>query len=553
MKLTDLPDSNENLESEDKVSKEWLQKGYELPQYSRKDIKKLTLEEPTWLHFGAGNIFRAFPAAALQRILDQKQYHKGVVVCETFDEEIIDKVFHPYNNLSLLVVLKADGNLEKKVIGSIMESFTLDDKEKGHTKGNSRIKEIFMNPSLQMVSFTITEKGYRIKDAKGDYLPIVKEDLKDSTLNPKHLMGKITALLYQRYLSSATPIALVSMDNCSHNGEILYEAIFEYAKTWTNLGYVPKEFLEYVMDSNQVAFPWTMIDKITPRPDENVRNRLEADGFYDTDIIITNKNTYTAAFVNAEETEYLVIEDHFPNGRPPLEYGGIMFADRETVNKVEKMKVGTCLNPLHTALAIYGCLLSYQTIYEEMKDPLLVKLVEQIGYVEGMPVVVDPGIISPKEFLTKVITERLPNPYLPDTPSRIATDTSQKLSIRFGETLKAYVDENLDVEDLIGIPLVLAGYCRYLVGKNDKGEPFSLSPDPLLEELSEYMKQISLEKNDYKEGFLKPLLVREDIFGLNLYETSLGKKIESIFFELCNGIGAVANTLEKYLCPLKNQ
>ena len=91
---------------------------------------------------------------------------------------------------------------------------------------------------------------------------------------------------------------------------------------------------------------------------------------------MTSKNTYVAPFVNAEETEYLVIEDAFPNGRPKLEKGGLMFTDRETVDKVEKMKVCTCLNPLHTALAVFGCLLGYTKISDEMKDPQLVKLVD---------------------------------------------------------------------------------------------------------------------------------------------------------------------------------
>ena len=78
---------------------------------------------------------------------------------------------------------------------------------------------------------------------------------------------------------------------------------------------------------------------------------LEKDGFEDTDLIITNRNTYTSPFVNSEETGYLVIEDKFPNGRPPIDKAGILFTDRETVDNVEKMKVCTCLNPLHTALA----------------------------------------------------------------------------------------------------------------------------------------------------------------------------------------------------------
>ena len=53
-----------------------------------------------------------------------------------------------------------------------------------------------------------------------------------------------------------------------------------------------------------------------------------------------------------------------------------MFTSRETVEKVERMKVCTCLNPLHTALAVYGCLLGYTKISDEMKDADLVKLVE---------------------------------------------------------------------------------------------------------------------------------------------------------------------------------
>ena len=99
------------------------------------------------------------------------------------------------------------------------------------------------------------------------------------------------------------------------------------------------------------------------------------------------------------------------------------------------MKVTTCLNPLHTALAVYGCLLGYTLIADEMKDPDLKRLVERIGYTEGLPVVTDPGIIRPEAFLKEVLEQRLPNPFMPDTPQRIACDTSQKVPIRFGETV----------------------------------------------------------------------------------------------------------------------
>ena len=121
-----------------------------------------------------------------------------------------------------------------------------------------------------------------------------------------------------------------------------------------------------------------------------------------------------------------------------MEKAGLYFTDRETVDKVEKMKVCTCLNPLHTALAIFGNLLGFTLIADEMKDEDLVKLVNILGYKEGLPVVVDPKILSPKAFIDEVVQKRIPNPFMPDTPQRIACDTSQKLSIRFGETIKAY-------------------------------------------------------------------------------------------------------------------
>lgn len=530
----------------------WREKGYELPEYDRAKLRKEAKENPTWIHFGAGNIFRGFPAAALQKILNNGEYDKGIIASEGFDYEIIEKAYRPYDDLSLLVVLKSDGNIEKKVIGSVIESIVAD---AGRENEWERLKEIFRKPSLQMVSFTITEKGYSLVDSGGGYLKIVEEDFKRGYRKPVHIMGKITALLYERYKGekdalrpARLPLALVSMDNCSHNGDRLHEAVTAYAKHWIENGFMDKEFMDYIYDRNKVAFPLSMIDKITPRPDSKVKKLLEEDGFEDTDIIITSKNTYTAAFVNAEETEYLVIEDAFPNGRPPLHKAGIIFADRETVDRAEKMKVCTCLNPLHTALAIFGCLLSYKTIWEEMRDPELKKLVYKIGYDEGMPVVINPGVLDPNEFIKTVLEVRFPNPFMPDTPQRIATDTSQKIPVRFGETIKAYYASNrLNVTDLTFIPLTIAAWCRYLMGIDDQGNPFMPSPDPLLKELQGYIEGVKLGDKNFKKDLLKPILSNEKIFAVNLYEVGLGEKIEGMFGELIAGKGAVRETLKKYL------
>jgi len=79
---------------------EWEAKGYELPKYDIAAVAKKTHDEPTWVHFGAGNIFRAFPAAILNDALNTGKYDRGVIVAESFDYEIIDKAYRPYNNLS---------------------------------------------------------------------------------------------------------------------------------------------------------------------------------------------------------------------------------------------------------------------------------------------------------------------------------------------------------------------------------------------------------------------------------------------------------------------
>jgi len=523
----------------------WLNAGYQLPEFDIEKVRENTRKAPTWIHFGAGNIFRAFTARAQQKILNEGKSDKGIIVAEGFDYEIIEKIYRPYDNLSLLVTLKADGSIEKTVVASIVESLIVDPDNK---EDWNRLKEIFKGPSLQMVSFTITEKGYSLKDGKGQYFPWVLEDFEKGPGNPKSYLGKLVSLLYERYKAGRLPLALVSMDNMSHNGIKLYGAVMEYVEEWIKNSLVEKGFQDYVQDEKTVSFPWTMIDKITPRPDDSVKEILKKDGFGDVEGVVTSKNTYVAPFVNAEESEYLVIEDSFPNGRPNLEEGGIIFTDRETVDKVEKMKVCTCLNPLHTALAIFGCLLGFKQISEEMKDPELRKLVEGIGYKEGLPVVVNPGIIDPKEFLDEVIKIRIPNPFMPDTPQRIATDTSQKLPIRFGETIKAYMARaDLKVEDLKLIPLVLAGWCRYLMGINDNGEPMELSPDPLLHEVTKYVFTIQLGDKGPFHQELKPILSNKSIFGVDLYEAGLGEKVEGYFQELVAGKGAVRNTLKKYL------
>jgi len=533
--------TNESL----KDSAFWSKAGITLPRFDRNTMIAATTAAPQWLHFGAGNIFRAFPAALAQSLLEQGLSKTGVVVADRYDKETIAKCFSPFDNLSLLVTLKSDGSTDKKVIASVSSVLAMGEEF-------AELKKIFATPSLQMVSFTITEKGYNVNGPDG-LLPDIAEDIKNGPGSPKSYMGRIAALCHERFARGALPLAMVSMDNCSHNGDRLFASVETFASGWVQNGNAAAGFLDYVRNKQKLSFPWTMIDKITPGPDAGVRDTLTALGMEDMETKTPGNNIFVAPFVNAEETQYLVVEDLFPNGRPPLEKAGVLFANKETVDKVEKMKVCTCLNPLHTALAIFGSLLGYKRISDEMKDKDLVKLIEGIGYREGLPVVINPGIIDPEKFIGEVINVRLPNPFMPDTPQRIASDTSQKIPVRFGETIKAYKSSGKNLGDLKLIPLVFAGWLRYLLGIDDQGQSFEISPDPLYESLAQNLSGIVRGTDrflmdtdkDAIHGKLESILSNPALFGLNLYEAGLAKQVEDHFAEMIAAPGAVRKVLSR--------
>lgn len=527
----------------------WENADIEVPKYNINDIRKNTAEKPTWIHFGAGNIFRGFIAAVADTLLNDSIIDTGIIAVDTHafgrddDYDMINKVYKPFDNLTLLASIKSNGDIDKKIIGSITDVLHAD-----FINNYDALKKIFISSSLQVVSFTITEKGYSIKDLNGNYTSIVEGDINNEPKKAKNIMSIIAAMLLERYKNTAFPIAMLSVDNCSNNGDKLKSSIVEISREWVKRGYADNGFVEYLEDSKKVSFPLSMVDKITPRPSEIIEKKLEYIGLEEMSLFKVGHNNM-APFVNAESVGYLVVEDLFPNGRAKFEKANVYVTDRITVQTVEKMKVTTCLNPLHTALAIFGCLLNYNFIYEEMRNHTLKKLVEKIGYDEGMKVVADPEILNPKDFIKEVIEERLVNPYIPDSPKRIAADTSQKIPIRYGETLKSYVKNGLDISSLVGIPLTIAAWLRYLMGIDDNGKPMEISPDPMLEELQKHIKNIKFKNKETIGNNLKPILSNKIIFAVDLYDEkiNLGKKIESYFSEMISKENAVKECLEKYI------
>ncbi|MBQ7486631.1 MAG: mannitol dehydrogenase family protein [Clostridia bacterium] len=522
---------------------EWAAKDIHLPAFSVKDVAERTQAAPMWVHFGVGNIFRIFLGGIADRLIEAGEMDRGITCVETFDFEVIDKVYRPHDNLALAVTLYGDGSTDKRVIGSLSEAIAM---RKTDADARARLKVIFTDPGLRMASFTITEKGYALRGANGAYFDFVMEDIEKGPSAVNSAVSLVTSLLLDRFEACGASLALVSMDNVSHNGEKLRNAVLEVARAWQARGYCSQAFLDYVSDESRIAFPWTMIDKITPRPSESTQKLLMDLGVEDMDIVITDKKTYIAPFVNAEGPQYLVVEDHFPNGRPAFEKAGVYMCDRDTVNAAERMKVTVCLNPLHTALAPYGCVLGYTLFSDVMRDPEMQLLVKRVA-AEGMKVVHDPGILSPQAFIDECINVRFPNPYIPDTPQRIAVDTSQMVGIRFGETIREYVLRDGTAGALIGIPLAIAGWFRYLLAKDESGNAFELSPDPMNGELQAALAGIRIGSPETYTGQLRPFLENAAIFGSNLYEAGIGEKTEQLFIEEIAAYGAVRETIRKYL------
>lgn len=511
---------------------------YRLPTYDIAAVRERTAQHPTWLHFGAGSIFRAYPAVLVQRLLTAGLMNTGIIVCESYDEELIDRVYRPFENLSIAATLHADGSIKKEIVGSITESLKL-------SENWDRVREIFCDPGLQMVSFTITEKAYTLREGNREFKACVVEDLDRGPHDCTNVIAAVTALCLERKKATDKPLALVSLDNCSHNGLRLQRAVLEVARCWKEKGFITDEEIDYL--TNRIAYPFSVIDKITPHPDQRILEVIRADDIEGVDICQTGMGTFAAAFTNAEKAQYLLIEDKFPNGHPPLEQAGVIFTTRAIVDKTARMKACTCLNPIDTTNAVLGCLFGHETIAEVMRDADVFDFIRKMSYDEAIPMVTDPGVVDPWEFLHEALTERLPNPYLADQPKRIATDTSHKLGMRFGETILAYYDSPIPkhrASRLRYVPFVLACWLRYLVGVDDQGKPMELAPDPRLPALREVLADISLG-DSVPMRRIEPIICDKFIFGVNLAEVGLDDTVLFYFNEMLKGPGAVRKMLKR--------
>jgi len=205
MKLT-----NEGL----KDRKAWEEAGYHLPKYDREAVTKNTKENPMWVHFGAGNIFRAFQANVMQDLLNQGVLDRGLVAMEGFDYKIIEEAYRPYDDFSILVTLKADGNIEKTVVGSVVESCILDSERDDEY---SRAKEIFCADNIVIVTqeyhlyralYLAKSFGLEAHGVSSDYYIYAGQTMRDIREILARNKDFFTAIFkpYPTYLGEAIPV-----------------------------------------------------------------------------------------------------------------------------------------------------------------------------------------------------------------------------------------------------------------------------------------------------------------------------------------------------------
>lgn len=180
--------------------KEFTDAGIKVPNY---DIKAKT-GATRWVHFGGGNLFRAFHAAIANQLLDSGDLDSGIVVAETHDKGVVDDVYRKFNNRILRVITHEDGQFEKELFASVSDALFFD---QSNPDGWKKLFKIFENPALQLATFSITEKGYNLWDSQGNLLPMIKDDIKNGPKAPKNNMASLTALMFARFEAGKYPMA----------------------------------------------------------------------------------------------------------------------------------------------------------------------------------------------------------------------------------------------------------------------------------------------------------------------------------------------------------
>jgi mannitol 2-dehydrogenase len=417
-----------------------LGKTVPVPAYDRADLRVGIV------HFGVGGFHRSHQAMYLDRLMNAGKAHDWAIcgVGVLPHDAAMRDAMAAQDCLYTLVLRHPDGSEDVRVIGSIAEYlFVPDDPE--------AVIERLADPNVRIVSLTVTEGGYAVDTATGEFdtsLPAIAHDL--TTIEPpQSVFGLVVAGLARRRKRGLAPFTVMSCDNIQGNGEIARIAFTSFAR---ELDPGLAEWIEA-----EVAFPNAMVDRITPVTTDADRAAVASrHGIEDRWPVV------------AEPFVQWVLEDHFPTGRPPYEDAGVQLVTDVVPYEMMKLRL---LNATHQAMAYPGLLAGHTFAHDVCQDPDYVQFLRDYMRLEAAPTLAPVPGIDLAAYQAELI-ERFASPAIRDTLLRLAFDGSERISKFLVPVIR---DRLADNGDISRATLVIAAWAQYLGGVNEAGQPIEIA------------------------------------------------------------------------------
>lgn len=409
------------------------------------------------IHLGLGRFFRGHQMVYTQKCTSADEWPIAAVSMRTKDA--VEQMKFQDNRYHVLASDKEETSV--LVNESIQKCLFL-------KNDYDEISELMTSKDLEIISFTITEKGYCFDFVRNELDQNNNEIVADLKRDNQMItsIGLVSKSLIQRYHTHRKPITLLSCDNVSMNGNVLKRAIFEF------LLQVDPEVAKWFEAS--ISCPNTMVDRIVPRVDsEELKAYKKYFEFSDEIPIITEKFSQWC------------IEDNFSSLRPAWENSGVEFV--ADIEPYEKLKL-RALNAAHSYLTYLGLLKEYEFVSQAVQDDEILNDLEVLFKSEVQQTL---GQIPTAEYLAycSSLIERFKNPHLKHQLKQIAMDGSQKISQRWIPTITELLDHSNDPKALLKALSVWIVYVVKNINQNEK------LFDPMEEKLKRFFsKHITLDE-----------------------------------------------------------
>lgn len=394
------------------------------------------------VHFGVGNFHRAHQAMYLDQILARGD--SGWAICGVGvlpGDRAMRDALRAQDNLYTLVTNAPDGTQEARVIGAIHEYLYAPDDP-------NAVLDRLADPATRIVSLTITEGGYSLNDTTGEFDPqdpLTLSDLEPDAALPSSVLGYITAGLARRRAEGTPPFTVMTCDNIQGNGHVARTVVLGFAAR------KDPDLAAWIGEN--VAFPNSMVDRITPVTSDETRANVQAK--------YGIKDRWP---VWAESFTQWVLEDRFPTGRPPFEEVGVQMVDDVMPYELMKLRL---LNASHQALAYPGALVGGQFVHEVCQEPLFADFLLDYMRFEGIPTLLPvPGIDL--DAYSQELIARYRNEAVRDTMARLAFDGSERIPKFLLPVLRAQLESGGEMRRCA---FVLAAWSRFLEGRDEQGNP----------------------------------------------------------------------------------